>query len=134
MKFCKAALPILAGLLLVATLGFAQSTLGSITVFVTDPQGASIPGATVTLSGVDTNVKRTETTSAEGSYVFAGVAPGGYTVTVSATGFRELRSSVLTQTAAQAQRLDAKLEMGGTSTSIEVTATPTTMNTENAEI
>lgn len=134
MKFCKTALPILAGLLLVATLGFAQSTLGSITVFVTDPQGAFVPGATVTLSGVDTNVKRTEMTSTEGSYVFAGVAPGEYTVTVSSKGFRELRSSTLTQTAAQSQRFDAKLDMGETSASVEVTATPTTMNTENAEI
>ena len=134
MRFCKAALPILAGLLLVATLGFAQSTLGYITVFVTDPQGAFVPGATVTLSGVDTNIKRTETTSTEGSYVFAGVAPGDYTVTVSSKGFRELRSSTLTQTAAQSQRFDAKLEMGETSASVEVTATPTTMNTENAEI
>jgi len=134
MKFCKTALAILAGLLLVATLGFAQSTLGSITVFVTDPQGAFVPGATVTLSGVDTNVKRTEMTSTEGSYVFAGVAPGEYTVTVSSKGFRELRSSTLTQTAAQSQRFDAKLDMGETSASVEVTATPTTMNTENAEI
>ncbi len=134
MKFCKTALLILAALLLLSNLALAQSALGSITVFVTDPQGAFIPGATVTLSGVDTNVKRTETTSAEGSYVFAGVVPGNYTVTVSAAGFRELRSSVLTETAAQSQRFDAKLEMGETATTLEVTATPTVMNTENAEI
>src|SRR5690348_5409980 len=106
MKFYKMALLVFAGLLLVASLSFAQSALGSITVAVTDPQGASIPGATVTLSGVDTHVKRSETTGAEGSFVFAAVAPGSYIVTVLARGFRELRST-LTQTAAQSQRFDA---------------------------
>ncbi|HYM05077.1 MAG TPA: carboxypeptidase-like regulatory domain-containing protein, partial [Terriglobales bacterium] len=130
----RVTLAILAGLLLATSLGFAQSTLGSITVFVTDPQGAVIPGATVTLTEVDTNVKRAETTGSEGTYVFSGVGPGNYTVTVSAAGFRELKSSVLIQTAAQNQRFDARLEVGGTSSSIEVTATPTTMNMENAEI
>ena len=112
---------VLVALWVCAGWALAQSFLGSITVVVTDPQGAFIPGATVTLSGVDTNIKRTETTNAEGSYVFAGVAPGNYTVTVSSQGFRELRSSVLTQTGAQNQRFDAKLEMGETSASIEVT-------------
>jgi len=134
MRFCKAVVFMLAVLLLAGNLGHAQSALGSITVFVTDPQGAVIPGATVTLAGVDTNVKHTETTSTEGNYVFAGVAPGNYTVTVTASGFRELRSSVLTETAAQNQRFDARLEVGETSASVEVIATPTAMNTENAEI
>jgi hypothetical protein len=128
------ALVVIVGLLLGASLGLAQSTLGSITVFVTDPQGAMVPGAKITLSEMDTNVKRTESTGAEGSYVFAGVPPGNYIVTVSATGFREVRSSVLTQTAAQSQRFDARIEVGEASTSIDVMATPTTMNTENAEI
>jgi len=125
---------VLLALVLSASWAVAQSFLGSITVVVTDPQAAVVPGATVTLTDVNTNVKRTEITNAEGSYVFAAVAPGNYTVTVSLKGFRELKSSVLTQTAAQSQRFEAKLEMGETAASIEVTATPTTMNTENAEI
>src|ERR1017187_9807376 len=98
MRFSRTAFVVI-GFLLLTSLGFAQSTLGSITVFVTDQQGAVVPGAKVTLSDVDTNVKHTDVTSAEGSYVFAGVAPGSYVVTVLATGFREVRSSVLTQTA-----------------------------------
>jgi hypothetical protein len=134
MRSYHIALVVLVGVLLFTSLGFAQSTLGSITVAVTDQQGGVVPGAEVTLSQVDTNVKRTETTGSGGSYVFTGVAPGNYTVTVSAKGFREVRSSVLTQTASQSQRFDAKLEVGETSVTIEVTATPTTLNTENAEI
>ncbi len=128
------ALLVILGFLLLTSMGFAQSTLGSITVVATDQQGAVVPGATVTLTDVDTNVKRTETTGAEGSYVFTGIGPGDYVVTVTAKGFREVKSSILTQTAAQNQRFDAKLAVGETSVSIEVTATPTAMNTENAEI
>ena len=66
--------------------------------------------------------------------MFTGVAPGNYIVTVSAKGFRELKSSVLTQTASQNQRFEARLEVGEASVTVEVTATPTTMNTETAEI
>jgi hypothetical protein len=124
----------IAGILLPASLGSAQSTLGSVTVVVTDQQNAVVPGAKVTLSAVDRNVNRTEVTGADGSYVFTGVAPGNYLVTASAKGFREVRSSVLTQTAAQSQRFDARLEVGEATASVEVTATPTAMNTENAEI
>jgi hypothetical protein len=134
MRSSHIVLVVLVGLLLFTNLGFAQSTLGSITVAVTDQQGGAVPGAAVTLSQIDTNVKRTETTGAEGSYVFTGIAPGNYTVTVSAKGFREVRSSILKQTASQNQRFDAKLEVGETSVTIEVRATPTTLNTENAEI
>src|SRR4029077_12594551 len=106
MRLCRTTLAIVVGCLLFTSVGLAQSALGSITVFVTDQQGAVVPGATVTLSGIDTNVTRTETTGGEGSYVFAGVAPGNYIVTVSAKGFREVKSSLLTQTAAQSQRFD----------------------------
>lgn len=121
-------------ILLSTASGFAQSTLGSVTVVVTDQQGAVAPGAAVTLAEVNTNVTRTETTGAEGSYVFTGISPGSYAVSVSAKGFREVRSSVFTQTAAEIRRLDVKLEIGQTSESVEVRAAPTTMNTESAEI
>jgi hypothetical protein len=134
MLFPKTALLCIFGLLSFTNLGFSQSALGSITVFVTDQQGAVVPAATVALTGIDTNVTRTETTGGDGNYVFTGVAPGNYVVTVTAKGFQEVKSSVLTQTASQSQRFDAKLEVGQTSTTVEVTATPTTMNTENAEI
>ncbi len=131
---CKTALVFIIAFLLFTSFGFGQSTLGSITVSVTDQQGAVVPGAAVTLTEIEKNVKRAEITGSEGSYVFTGIAPGNYVVTVSAKGFREVKSSVLTQTASQSQRFDAKLEIGQTSTTVEVTAAPTTMNTENAEI
>ncbi len=112
----------------------AQSTLGSITVSVTDQQAAVVPNATVKLTEVNTNVTRKASTGADGSYVFTGIPPGNYVITVAATGFREVRSSVLTQTGAQSQRFDARLQVGDTSVSVEVTATPTAMNTVDGEV
>ena len=125
---------LIAGLTILPGVASAQSALGSITVSVMDQQGAVVPGATVTLSAIDRNVSRTELTGPDGSYVFTGVAAGNYIVTAAAKGFREVRSSALTQTGSQNQRFDARLVVGETSASVEVTATPTAMNTENAEI
>ena len=125
---------LIASLLLLTGVLWAQSTQGSITVAVTDQQGAIMPGAKVTLSEVEKNLPRADVTGPDGSYVFTNVPPGTYIVTVSATGFKEVRSSALTVTAAQNQRFDARLQLGTTSVSLEVTATPTTMNTESAEI
>ena len=112
MKFCKIALPVLAGLLLFSSLGLAQSALGSIAVAVTDASDAAVVGAKVTITGADTNVKRTEITGAEGTFTFANLEPGNYVVSVTATGFKELRSSIIALTGAQSTRFEAKLQIG----------------------
>lgn len=134
MKSCRTAIAIFAGLLLFGSLGLAQSALGTIAVAVTDPAGASVSGAKVTITGVDTNAKRTETTSPEGTFAFANLEPGNYVVSAVATGFKELRSSIIVLTAAQTARFEAQLQIGTANQTVEVSATPTTMNTENAEI
>src|SRR5258708_20152446 len=101
MKFCKIALPVLAGLLLFSSLGLAQSALGSIAVAVTDASDAAVVGAKVTITGADTNVKRTEITAAEGTFTFANLEPGNYVVSVTPTGFTKLRSTIIPLTAPQ---------------------------------
>lgn len=72
-------LMILMGLALVTGAASAQ-TLGEITGVVTDPSGAAIPNAAVTVTNVDTNVTRPTTTNTSGLYVFpdlGGMATGG---------------------------------------------------------
>ncbi len=134
MRLNRSAWAIIAVLLLLASTGFAQSTLGSVTVAVTDQSGAVVPGATVKLVEIASNVTRAGTTGADGNHVFSGVPAGNYIVTVTAQGFREARSSVLTQLAAQSLRFDAALTVGETSSSVEVIATPAVMNVQNAEV
>jgi hypothetical protein len=125
---------LIAGLLILAGALWAQSTQGSITVAVTDAQSAAVAGAKVTVTGADTNAKREGTTGPEGTFTFANLESGNYIVSAVATGFKELRSNIIVLTAAQSARFEAQLEIGTTNQTVEVTATPPTMNTENAEI
>src|ERR1700681_1510734 len=55
---------------------------------VTDPSGAGVPGATVTLTDATTNSERTTTTNEGGRYDFPNVPPGKYNLTISKAGFR----------------------------------------------
>src|SRR5438552_1164093 len=65
----------------------AQSTYASITGAVTDPNGAVVSGARVTILNKQTQMSRTTTTNGEGVYLAANLDAGVYTITVEATGF-----------------------------------------------
>jgi protocatechuate 3,4-dioxygenase beta subunit len=58
---------------------------------VTDPGGAVVPDATVSLTNTATNETKTLTTNSAGQYVFPGIAPGTYTLKVSKAGFATMR-------------------------------------------
>jgi hypothetical protein len=73
-----------------ATLGttlLAQATSGRISGGVTDAQGGLLPGATVTVTEVNTNYTRSATTDATGAYVFANLPLGTYSVSAEMQGF-----------------------------------------------
>ncbi|MET0645257.1 MAG: carboxypeptidase-like regulatory domain-containing protein, partial [Pyrinomonadaceae bacterium] len=74
-------------LLMAFVMAGAQESRGSLTGTVTDPNGAALPGATVEIKNVETNVANTATTNDEGAYVFPLLNPGRYTLTVIAQGF-----------------------------------------------
>jgi hypothetical protein len=67
--------------------GSAQTETGQIIGKVTDPQGAVIPGASVTVKSVDTGAARTADTNREGNYIVTNLQPGIYEVQVQAGGF-----------------------------------------------
>ncbi|MET0650667.1 MAG: TonB-dependent receptor [Pyrinomonadaceae bacterium] len=66
---------------------FAQLETGQITGRVTDPNGAVVPGAAVTVKSVETGAERAATSDAEGVYTFTNLQPGRYDVTVQAQNF-----------------------------------------------
>ncbi|MDQ3259053.1 MAG: carboxypeptidase-like regulatory domain-containing protein, partial [Acidobacteriota bacterium] len=68
--------------------GDAQALYGSITGNVQDPNGAAIPGATVTITNTETNQTREVTTDDSGGYTVPNVQGGNYTVNVSHQGFK----------------------------------------------
>src|ERR671913_280962 len=74
-------------LLLSGATAFAQTETGQITGRVTDPNGAVVPGASVTVKSVETAAERAATADAEGSYTVTNLQPGLYDVTVAAPNF-----------------------------------------------
>src|SRR5258706_11891923 len=113
---------------------FAQKVTGSVTGTVTDPQGAVVPGATVTLTDVGTNFARTATSSTAGSYEFQELDPGTYTVKVSKTGFREYLATNVEVHVSSVTRIDAKMLVGSMSEEVTVEAQGVQVNTENGEV
>ncbi len=68
---------------------FAQSESGSITGTITDPSGAVVQGAVVTITDLGTNTARTAKTGPNGQYAFSTLRPSRYKITVGAPGFKE---------------------------------------------
>src|SRR5271157_1386533 len=106
----------------------AQSAVsGDLTGTVTDPTGAVLPNATVTMKSDAEGQTRTATTNSNGSYRFSLVRPGSYTVTVVAAGFStaQTKANVGIGMAAVA---DIKMTVGAGSQTVEVTSSAPLVN------
>jgi hypothetical protein len=112
----------------------AQSTFGSIRGIAADATGASVPGAAVTLRSVDQSFTRSATADASGAFAFENIKPGKYTVTVAHPGFSTTNLNGISLDARQDLRLNIKLEVSETSTTVDVTAGPDQIDTEDAAI
>jgi hypothetical protein len=115
-------------------LGKAQSLNGTISGTVTDPTGATIPGAVVTLTAVATGVQNSFTTGSDGLYTFPNVTSGVYKIAVSAGGFRGYVQDGITIRIGDFVRVDVKLELGATAQKIEVAANASPLNYDNPEV
>src|SRR3984957_5047714 len=133
-KYVLPAALLAALLLLLPGLLSAQSVVtGALTGAVTDPSGAVIGGATVTLTSATTGETLVTQSSVTGAYSFGLVKPGAYKLTVTQSGFKEASLSAdvaLGETAVA----NVKLELGSGSVTIEVTGQGALLQTENANI
>ena len=102
----------------------AQTTLGGITGTVTDVQGSIVPGTTIVLINNDTGLKRTQTAGTDGSYNFADLPIGPYTLTFTREGFETSRFPSIAVQADRTVTLPAQLKIGAVSESVTVDATP----------
>jgi hypothetical protein len=110
---------------------FGASVQGS----VTDPSGASIPNAKVTLTNQETQRTLNTTTSGEGFYRFTGLAPGTYSLSAEAPNFNRQVQDNIPVSAEQTQAVNVRLQPGQVTQTITVsTATAPPVDTENAEI
>jgi Carboxypeptidase regulatory-like domain/TonB-dependent Receptor Plug Domain/TonB dependent receptor len=111
---------VLVFVLLAAVSLSAQTFRGTILGTVTDPSGAVVAGAQVTVKNLGTGLERTTDTSADGSYALPELPIGTYTVTVILTGFQTAVTTGVTVDVAGERRVDAALKAGQVSTKVEV--------------
>jgi hypothetical protein len=111
---------VLAFVLLTAISLSAQTFRGTILGTVTDPSGAVVAGATVTVKNAGTGLERTTQTSADGSYALPELQIGTYTVTVTLTGFQTFQANGVVVDVATERRVDAAMKTGQVSTKVEV--------------
>src|SRR5258708_22820906 len=96
-------------MLLVSTSLLAQTFRGTVLGTVTDPQGAVIAGAKVTVRNVNTGLERTTETSADGSYSVPELPIGFYTVTISQSGFQTAVTTNVAMNVAPDKHVESEL-------------------------
>jgi hypothetical protein len=113
----------------------AQSiTSGDVTGTITDPSGAGVPNAAVTLTNMNTNVSQNGTTNQAGNYRFAFVVPGTYSIAVTASGFQKQQLAGIVVTAGQPVAADVRLQVASATQTVEVSEAVAAVQTENADV
>jgi hypothetical protein len=126
---------ILVGLVGSGLLAYGQGTSASLTGNVTDPAGAVVVGATVTVTNIDTNFTHAVKTDSVGTYLIRPLPIGNYTLAIDATGFARYVQKGILLTVDQAATQDVRLKVGaGKAEVISVTADVELINTTTAEL
>lgn len=100
----------------------AQLTRGSISGTVTDEAGAVVPGATVKITAIGTNITRDAVTNTDGFYRISAVEPGKYSVKIEKSGFTTAEVKEITVATAAELTFDISLKVGSVAETIDVTA------------
>src|SRR5579872_3793858 len=114
------AIALVCGFLAGGSAAFGQTDQGTITGTITDPQGAVIPNAQVTLTNVETGLVLRRATNNSGMYVFSPVKIGTYSITVTAPGFETVTQSNLVLNVNQTLESNLKLRTGSVSQTVTV--------------
>ncbi|HXA56628.1 MAG TPA: carboxypeptidase-like regulatory domain-containing protein [Candidatus Acidoferrum sp.] len=113
---------------------FAQVQSGRIVGNVTDPQHASVAGATVKVTNTATNITLTVQTDTDGNYVVTPLDPGTYSVTMTSPGFDTEVKSGVELAVGQSVAEDAELKIGSTVTEVKVVAGTPELSTESGAL
>ncbi len=131
-RLVRSFLVLVFSLLLLSTLANAQTDSASLAGLVSDPSGAAVPRATLTLTNLATHAAHQQTTGDNGRYLFPLLPPGDYELRVEATSFKSFRDSSVHVAVAAAVELNVPLSLGAASEHIEVVGTASLLNTESA--
>src|SRR2546425_10292073 len=113
---------------------FGQSFRGTILGTVRDTTGAVVPGATITVTNVATNVSRTAVTNETGDFVIPEPTVGSYSVTASVAGFKKEVLTGLDLNVDQRLRADVRMEVGNIAETIQVTTDTPLIASDSATV
>ena len=116
------------------TFSFGQAVFGSIFGTVTDPQGAAVPNAKVTVTDTAKGTSDVYTTNDSGNYSATHLIPDTYSVTIEAQGFKTFQQKTVTVAADQSQRVDAQVQVGSTAETVEVSGEAPQLQTDRADV
>jgi hypothetical protein len=120
--------------LVIAPYASAQAVYGSVFGTVTDPSGAAVPGAKVTVTSQKQGTSETVTANETGNYNVYHLIPGLYDVSFEAQGFKKSERKGVTVSADVATRLDSPLQLGGATETVEVTGEAPQLKTDRADV
>jgi hypothetical protein len=124
---------LLLGFLLLAAAAMAQFETAEVLGTVRDATGSAVPKAVVKLLQQDTGIEAKTTTDEGGNYDFFNVKAGRYTISVEATGFTKFTTTDVTVNVNARQRVDASLQVGAISETVEVTGAAAVLETDSSE-
>ncbi len=119
---------------LLATSYARAEAAGGLSGTVTDPSGAVIPGATVTVQDIASGQLEKSTTSSDGSYAFPHLVPGNYQLRVEAAGFAVYSQAHLVVAAAGTLTVDVQLKLDSNNTTVEVTDNSLQVDTSSTQL
>ena len=113
---------------------FGQTTTGSISGTVTDPTGAVVAGATITVINPATGAERSAESNTQGTFDVPALQPGKYTITVDAKGFKKAVSRDIIVSVTQIAQVTIPLEIGSASETVTVSASQEVINTSSPSV
>ena len=120
--------------LTILPVALAQETTAGLQGIIKDPSGASIPGATLEISGAALFGTRTVTTDAGGNFRFAALPPGEYTLTVTASGFRAYKQTGINLAAGRLPSIEIQMIVGALSETVVVSGTALMVDTTQSKV
>ena len=117
-----------------STLGSAQAGRGGLNGLVTDPSGAAVPGAKVTLLNTATGLTEQSTSTSGGNYTFVSLNPGTYQVTANAQGFETVVQKNVNVSVDQVTVANIKLRVGAVTEVVTITETADLIEASNSTV
>ncbi len=120
--------------LLFLSAAMSQESTGTISGSVTDPSGASVPRAAITVTNIQTGVVRHETSNSGGNFVVTNLPVGNYRLSAEAPGFKKFEATQIRLDVNDRLTIPARLEIGGSTETVSVNESGAQLQTQSADL